>query len=119
MKFLDKIYIIDLDKDASERWNEVVDDHIEQIRWINENFHLLAPFPGVSGACKLVSAAASLRLVLHSDELVAISQRAGINLGKLVFLQFLYEACAACTSVVLEREGVPFLTRTVPPPSRR
>lgn len=46
-------------------------------------------------------------------EMKAIAQRANMDLGRLVLLQHIYEACACCTSIVLEGENCPIHIRSM------
>lgn len=43
--------------------------------------------------------------VCYSLEMKAVAERAGMDLGRLMLLQHIYEASACCTSIVVEAEG--------------
>jgi hypothetical protein len=57
-KRINKTFTVDLDKSPSEMWNEVVDAYKEPLKWVQDNFHTLIPYPGIGIVCDLMESSA-------------------------------------------------------------
>jgi len=106
-------YVIDLDLPADQRWNEVIDNHKEELKaaqFILERDEIVGPLK----MAKTVLGWFKSR-VFYIDELRAIAKRGGLDLDGLVILQLVYEACAHCTSIVVNdsETNLPLHIRTM------
>lgn len=116
-------YIIDLDLTPKQRWKQVAQDYmhyfpivkrtvqemfgsfvecIESDRSFFNRFFLI----NVAVASKLFEWAHSLGWVAYREELKAIASYGNISVGLLVLMQLVYEASAACTSIVIRDSNV-------------
>ena len=95
-------FIVNLDADVKDRWKDVVMSR--KSCFARADQYMSAQFGRHTTIEALVrkslAGAARVGLVMWTDELRGIAVLAGIDFGKLLVLQLVYEACAACTSIV-------------------
>jgi len=106
-------FTIHLDYPPDKRWNEVIEhfkEHIPKATKIAEEMlgkntvRLLQP---------ILNLATRSNSIMYKEELLSISNQTNINPGLLLLLQLVYEAFAACTSVVVKTERYPIHIRTM------
>ena len=101
------IYCIDLDDEPSQRWNGVAHDHKEELLSLyNEVYPLLVGLAYghawiISFLLHLIYILSKIRMLPNCRELSGISYVTGIPVGGLFLIQYIYEASAACTSVII------------------
>lgn len=101
-----KLYYVDLNADAKEKWREIIEDNLDAIKSIYKK--LEAEYSGVLGtmASYMVSLASTFGYVLYTDEISYIAKKCDIPFGKVVLLQIMYELSASCTSVIYYDENI-------------
>lgn len=107
-----KRWVVDLDLPPEERWSEVVAFHAPDLLAVAQHIRSeLARMVGKKKATfgeKVVGAflagAAHAGVVFYGRELAGIAKASGLPLGQLVLLQLVYEASAACTSIVVPQD---------------
>lgn len=99
-------YKINLDLHPNVRWNNVIDDHKQNLKSVMiEIDNLIDQIAGFYGKTTIVLAGLMIRLykstgsMMYLDELKGISKRSDISFNKLVLMQLCYEWCSACTSI--------------------
>ena len=106
-------FTIHLDYPPNKRWNEVIahfKEHIPKATKIAEDMlgentvRLLKP---------LLKLATYSNGIMYREELLSISKQTSIDAGLLLLLQLVYEAFAACTSVIVKTERYPIHIRTM------
>jgi N-acylethanolamine-hydrolysing acid amidase len=106
-------FTIHLDYPPDKRWNEVINhfkEHIPKATKIAEDMlgknavRLLKP---------ILKIATYSNGIMYREELLSISKQTSIDPGLLLLLQLVYEAFAACTSVIVKTERYPIHIRTM------
>ena len=117
-------FIVNLDEEPATRWNAVIHHYKQDILYLSKtlkeellgggNSFIYKIIETVAGG--LVSAITQLGLVKYYKELKGIASELGIPLHEVVLLQFMYEASACCTSIVVPSstdEETPLHIRTM------
>lgn len=99
-------YIVDLDAPPEHRWTQIIDDYKHHIRAIDayaRNVMILI-FGSIIGPpidaivrCVLKTFAGR---AAYAAEMKAVAKQAGMDLGRLLIMQHIYETAACCTSIV-------------------
>ena len=106
-------FTIHLDYPPNKRWKEVINhfkEHIPKATKIAEDMlgqntvRLLKP---------LLKLATYSNGIMYREELLSISKQTSIDAGLLLLLQLVYEAFAACTSVIVKTKRYPIHIRTM------
>ena len=111
-----KRYKFDLDKSPSQRWEPILNDFKDAFPKLQLTIESIMKATGVTGLVY-----SSLKAVINSyknkvlfyDELVYISSVTGIEFEKLLLMQLLYEASAACTCIITKVNGKHVMVRTM------
>ena len=104
-------FIVDLDESAETRWAPVVNQYQQELLGLRSKFRQdIAEMVGPAALKILDSLGASLsnfayRFVKYGAEIKGIAKLSGLPLQEILVIQFMYEACAACTSIVSNGEG--------------
>jgi hypothetical protein len=111
-------YIIDLDDSPKDRWSGILKDYKDEMIKMKEFIDKLLKELQLEGyfasfALKMLEIAAKVGWVYESEELIALSEMSGIELGKLIAMQLLYEASATCTSIIIQGKEFPIHIRTM------
>ena len=102
-------YKFDLDLPESERWLPILKDYKDIIKGIEKEIdEELYDTCGLSLKLFALKYATKWNYITHHDELKCIAKETGIDLGKIVAMQFMYEQNACCTSIVVEDEKTRF-----------
>jgi len=104
-------FIVDLDQPAATRWKDVIAEYSQDIialrKGLREEISVLVG----SVAMKLLDSFGSLasalvgRFVKYFDEIKGFSKLCGLPVQEVLAIQFMYEACSACTSIVIPGYG--------------
>ena len=116
-------FTVDLDQPASTRWQHVARLYIAQLREVEKQIdslidQLIGQWLGPMLAKALstfIGGVTQLGLVFYGEELKGFARETGIELGRLVLMQFVYECFACCTSIVCrdEQTKIPLHIRTM------
>ncbi|KAL6066767.1 Acid ceramidase [Balamuthia mandrillaris] len=116
-------FVVDLDLPPAQRWNEIahhyksdfkglrqiLEEEIAEMLGGKKKASLLEKLAGL-----VLGAAAKAGAVYYGKELKGLAQACELPLGLLVLMQLVYEAAAACTSVIVNDDnGVPIHIRTM------
>ena len=106
-------FTIHLDSPPEKRWKSVISYFKEYIpRVVNVAEDMLGKNT-VALLTPLLNLSFHSTGIMHKEELIAISNQTNINKGLILLLQLVYEAFAACTSVVVKSETHPIHIRTM------
>lgn len=110
-----KSYVVDLDVNPSQRWNHILEEHIDYFPKVEKEIDFILKSVGILGGISkmAVNLFASSGNVMYKKELEGISTGSGIPLNKLILMQICYEMCAACTSIVIKGDKYNYHFRTM------
>jgi hypothetical protein len=111
-----KSYNIDLDLPESERWNHILNDYKDSFPKMKTIIDGLLKDAGLTPIVQLALSALisyNQNKIMYKDELMAISKATEIEFNKLLFMQLIYEACAACTTVITKVSNEYVFVRTM------
>lgn len=98
-------YRIDLAEHPSRQWNKLIKDYKHSILVIIDWYkkkkrNNLLLYTGIECGLKILN---SEQMIMYGKELTAIAEQLGVNEGIVIALQFIYETCACCTSVITNK----------------
>jgi len=101
-------YVLDLDKEPSERWNEIASLYAPQIRGLVQSVKdFVAAFTGekiLEIVEKFLGRLDKKMPQPYADEIRGIANVTGLPLGDIVLYNIFYEIFTVCTSIVAEDE---------------
>ena len=116
-------FTVDLDQPPATRWQHIARLYIDQLRAVEKQIdsmidQLIGQWLGPMLAkvlSTLLDSVTQLGLVYYGEELKGFARETGIELGRLVLMQFVYECFACCTSIVCrdEQTKIPVHIRTM------
>lgn len=106
-------FTIHLDYPPDKRWNKVIDHFKEYIPKAIEIAEDLLGKHTVTLLQPILNLATYSNGIMYKEELLSISKQTNINPGLLLLMQLVYEAFAACTSVIVKTEHYPIHIRTM------
>lgn len=100
-----KCYQFNLDLPQSERWVDILNDHLDQFPRISKEIDQLLNNIGYNSIYAMIVNAgiySCKNSMMYYDELVSISDITKISIDKLLIMQLIYELSSACTTVITE-----------------
>lgn len=105
-------FIVNLDLPPMIRWQHILRLYIDQLRQTEEAIEsvvkdILGTWAGPmleKVLTILMAGVTQFGLVYYGQELKGVSEDTGIQLGKLVLMQLVYECVACCTSIVCQNK---------------
>jgi hypothetical protein len=111
-----KRYKFNLDLPPKERWTHILDDYKDKLPKLKATIDAIMNMVSVKG---LVYSSLNFLIscyknqIMFYDELSSISQATGIEFGKLLLMQLIYEASSACTCLVTRVNNEYVMYRTM------
>mmetsp|Transcript_1221 Transcript_1221/g.1534 ORF Transcript_1221/g.1534 Transcript_1221/m.1534 type:complete len:451 (-) Transcript_1221:75-1427(-) len=104
-------FVVDLDAPVATRWKDVVEEYRQEILFLRDSMR--KEIAGMVGgaAMKLIDSFGSMASTLlspfvkYSKEIKGFAKLVGIPVQEILVIQFMYEACSACTSIVIPGYG--------------
>ena len=106
-------FTIHLDYPPDKRWNKVISYFKEYIPKATKIAEQMLGKNTVRLLQPIMNLATYSNSIMYKEELLSISKQTNINPGLLLLLQLVYEAFAACTSVIVKTERHPIHIRTM------
>ncbi len=108
-----KKYVINLDLPPEDRWTEVITAYKPQILQIADTAEEILGSTMMAIATPIMSALTNAGGVLYYQEIKGIAQQLDLPVGKVALMQLSYEIFSYCTSIVVEKDGVPLHFRSM------
>lgn len=105
---------INLDDPPQDRWKHILPYYQDKVTLCLELIDTLVGKGLLNSVATAVFAKAnSSGKIFYNAEIEGIAHQTGVPVGRIVMLQLAYEFFAACTSVVVNVDGLPFHIRTM------